>query len=94
MIGGYHCRHHEDSNIPPIDVIHGDILIKVRVEKGEIVEVDCLCDSEYMLAVMDRVGKAIQLSFHWIPKEELCFLNMDNAGGHGTKEIVEEYTSY
>jgi len=92
MIGGYHRRHDEDSNVPPIDVIHEDIFIKVRVEKGEIIEVDCSCDSEYMLAAMDRVGKAIRLAFHWIPKEVLCYLNMDNAGGHGTKLIVAEYT--
>ena len=72
MIGGYRRWPHENSNVPSIDVTQGDILIKVRVEKGEIVEVDCLCDSEYMLAAMDRVGKAIRLSFHWIPKEELC----------------------
>ena len=92
MTGGYRRRHHVDSNIPPIDVIHEDIFIKVRVEKGEIIEVDCSCDSEYMLAAMDRVGEAIRLAFHWIPKEELCFLNIDNAGGHGTKVAVAAYT--
>ena len=66
MIGGHRRRPHKDSNVPPVDVTHGDILIKVRVEKGETIEVDCSCDSEYMLAAMDRVGSAIQLAFHWI----------------------------
>ena len=45
-----------------------------------------------MLASMDRVGKAILLAFHWIRIEDPCFLNMDNAGGHGTKVAVEAYT--
>ena len=59
MTGGFLRRRDKDSNVLPIDVINEDILIKVRVNKGEIIEVDCLCDSEYMLAAMDRVGKAI-----------------------------------
>jgi hypothetical protein len=29
---------------------------------------------------------------HWIPLEQEIYLVMDNAGGHGTEEAVDEYT--
>ncbi len=29
---------------------------------------------------------------HWIPPEQEIYLVMDNAGGHGTEEAVDEYT--
>ena len=51
-----------------------------------------MCDSEYILEAMDRVGKAMKLVLYWIWKENPCYLNIDNAGGHGTKTAVEAYT--
>jgi hypothetical protein len=29
---------------------------------------------------------------HWIPPEQEIYLVIDNAGGHGTEEAVDEYT--
>ena len=45
-----------------------------------------------MLGAMDRVENAIPLAFHWIQKKDWCYLNKDNAGGHGTKVAVNAYT--
>ena len=44
-----------------------------------------------MIGAMDRVGKAIRDAYHWVPREQKCFLVMDNAGGHGTNTAIEEY---
>ena len=39
-----------------------------------------------------RVGKAIREAYHWINPADPCYLVMDNAGGHGTKDCINEYT--
>ena len=65
----------------------------MRKEIGDEVEVDCSCDSEYMLHAIDQVGKAIQNAYHWIAMETKCYLVMDNAGGHGTNDAIQQYTN-
>ena len=40
---------------------------------------------------MDRVGQAIRSSYHWIPRSVKCYLVMDNAGGHGKNQAIDEY---
>jgi hypothetical protein len=50
------------------------------------------CDSEFMLGVMDRVGKALRDSFKWVKPNEWMYLVMDNARGHGTDEAWEMFT--
>ena len=44
-----------------------------------------------MIGAMDRVGKAIRDAYHWVEREQKCFLVMDNAGGHGTKAAIQQY---
>ena len=44
-----------------------------------------------MLQAMDRVGASISDAYYWISRSEKCYLVMDNAGGHGTREAIEEY---
>ena len=56
--------------------------------------VDVSCDSEYMDEVMPQVGQAIRDTYHWVPREHPIFLYLDNAGGHGTQEIVDKYVKY
>ena len=68
-----------------------EISLKVRNQEHDTVEKDCSCDSEYMLSAMNRVGEAICQSFHWVPIDELVYLFIDGAGGHGTKEAIFEY---
>ena len=43
-----------------------------------------------MLETMPEVGAAIREKMPWIPQE--IYLQMDNAGGHGTTAAVCEYT--
>ena len=80
---------------PNAEVVLGtleDLTLKVRIEKGDLLEVDCSCDSAYMLEAMDTVGRKVRAVFWWIPAEQIIFLFMDNAGGHGTNKAVEQYT--
>ena len=62
------------------------MMLKVVVKRkvGAIVEVDCNCDSSFMLRVMNEVRKAIRDAYYWIPINKPCYLIMDNAGGHGS----------
>ena len=71
-----------------------DLNLKVRIQKGDLIEVACSCDSEYMLEVMKKLGKAIRDAFEWIPRSRVCYLFMDNAGGHGSIDAVRQYTQY
>ena len=90
-----------DSNTVCGDFIDGDgqckaltiddVEMKVRYRLGDIVKQDCSCDSDYMLSAMDKVGSAIRAAFHWIPPSSPCYLVMDNAGRHGSKEAIGEY---
>ena len=79
-----------DSTIAARPLTLIDLDIKVRYQRGDTIQVDCSCDSAYMLAAMDRVGQSIRSAYHWIPSTEPCYLVMDNAGGHGTDEAIEE----
>jgi hypothetical protein len=45
-----------------------------------------------MLEVMPKVGQALRNAFHWVPANEQIFLVLDNAGGHGTNDAINEYT--
>jgi hypothetical protein len=67
--------------------------LEVYYSKGEMTQKDMSCDSNYMLTVMDKVGEAIRRKFAWVPLLETVYLVMDNAGGHGTKDTVDTYTT-
>ena len=54
-------REHDDKNLPPHTCTLADIGIRVRNEVGDTVADDYSCDSTYMIAAMDRVGRAIQV---------------------------------
>ena len=84
-------RVHDDKNIPPRTLMISDINIRVRNRIDDVVEEDCTCDSEYMKKAMDRVGLAIREAYHWMHPSEKCYLVMDNAGGHGSKEAIVWY---
>ena len=65
----------------------------MRHQKGDIVEIDINCDSNYMLESMKRVGKAIQEKMNWIPTTKPIYLFIDIAGGHGPANDIELYTT-
>jgi hypothetical protein len=60
--------------------------------RGTAVEREVNCNSVFMLENIPIVGAEIRRSMHWIPPEQEIYLVMDNAGGHGTEEAVDEYT--
>jgi len=70
-----------------------DVCLEVFMSKGEEVEEDVSCDSTFMLQVMDEVGKAIREKYHWVAPNEIIYLGMDNAGGHGTDVATQQYSS-
>ena len=60
-------------------------------QEGDKREVDVSCDSTFMKEVMPEVGKAIRAAYHWVLPRIPIFLYLDNAGGHGTQEVVDAY---
>ena len=69
-----------------------DVNIAVRYQDGDEVTKDVSCDSKWMLESMGEVAEAIRAAHHWIPADQIIYLVMDNAGGHGTDEAVNQYT--
>ena len=46
-----------------------------------------------MIKAMKDVGESIRKEYYWIPQSEVCYLVMDNAGGHGSAEAINDYTA-
>ena len=46
-----------------------------------------------MAAAMQHVGAAMREKFHWVSHNTELYLVLDNAGGHGTNECIDEYMS-
>lgn len=80
----------EDDPIPAQDRLGGYELM-ARYEKGDDLEKDISCDSKFMTKVMPMVGQAIRRAYSWVPDEEVIYMYLDNAGGHGTKAVVDAY---
>jgi len=62
-------------------------------KKGDEVEEDVSCNSAYMMGAIDCVGVVIRKSYHWMSSTQSCYLIMDNAGGHGSKEAITNYVA-
>lgn len=71
-----------------------DFQLLIFVPKGTEVEVDCTCDSKFMLKVMREVGMSVRNYFFWVPVTIEILLVIDNAGGHGTKDTIETYREF
>ena len=82
---------HDDKSLSARQITFIDIELRVMNELGDTVEDECACDSTYTIVAMDRVGQTIMKDFHWISANQICYLVMDNAGGHGTKEVIQQY---
>ena len=80
----------EDNEEEELTLKH--VEMNVFIERGEEVDEDVTCDSEFMLTTMPEVGQAIRECYHWIPQEQEIYLGMDNAGGHGTVDAKKIYT--
>ena len=55
---------------------------------------DTTCDTEFMLNIVDEMGKAIRSAFHSVPTSQTIHLFMDNAGGHGTELAKMQYSDF
>ena len=69
-----------------------DLQLFVEYKKGDDLVEDISCDSEYMLDVLPRMAKAMRKKFDYLPPNTVLYLQMDNAGGHGTNKAKETYT--
>ena len=68
-----------------------DINIRVRNLVGNIFERDCSCDSGYIEKAVYRVSVALRMNFYWVDFRTPIYLVLDNTGGHGTKDCVNDY---
>jgi hypothetical protein len=84
-------RLNETNEIDYLNIL--EVSMSVRYEKGDLIEEDVNCDSTFMLANIHKVGEAIRTAFRWVPRAQVCYLYMDNAGGHGTVEAIAQYTA-
>ena len=67
------------------------LFLGVWYKEGDVTTEDINCGSDYMLAVMPKVDKAIREAFFWVPLDDYVYLVLDSAGGHGTKEAIAKY---
>ena len=70
-----------------------DIEISSFYPRGSLVEREVTCNSEFMLRNLPDIGYEIRQKMPWIPEDEIIYLVMDNAGGHGTAEAIDQYTT-
>ena len=71
-----------------------DLTLSVCMKKGDEIQVDCSCDSEFMLRVMGEIGEAMRNYYFFLSNETKIYLIIDNAGGHGTNAAIEQYRAY
>ena len=66
------------------------------MKKGDEGEQNISCDSKFMLGMMDKLGNSTRSTYRSIGvvDEEIIYLVVDNAGGHGANEAVLEYSEY
>ena len=83
----------ENDNAPLDGWLFDTKKLMVRYNRGDKRVLDISCDSNFMAETMPEVGEAIRKAYHWVPSEDRIFLLLDNAGGHGTKDVVNEYVN-
>ena len=80
----------EDGSVRPVKIT--DLRLVVRKPKGTVVERDVSCDSTFMLENIREIGGAVRSKYHYLDDFVPIYLFMDNAGGHGTKAVKQQYT--
>ena len=81
----------EEGTQVPLTV--DDVSVQVMMRRGDEVDEDITCDSNFMLDTIPDVAQTIRDTFHWVPDYERIYLVMDNAGGHGTDQAKDAYVS-
>ena len=81
-----------NKNIPVIPLTINGLNLKFSYQIGDKVDHDCPCDSKYM-TTMQHVGITMMNKYHWVANDAVFCIIIDNAGGHGTDDCVNKYTS-
>ena len=68
-----------------------DLELKVEIPEQREVVKDVNCNSRFMIDTVDEIGESIRSAYSFLPDGHPIYLFMDNAGGHGTKEVKEQY---
>ena len=71
-----------------------DLKLQVRTSKGQLVAKDTTYDTEFMMDIVEEIGKAICKAFHWVPTSEpihLCMDNTEGAQNRTCKDAVYRY---
>lgn len=69
-----------------------EYFIRVQNKKGDKFSADKNVNGKFMTKILkEQIGPAIRKAYKWVPKEEEIYCQLDNAGGHGSKEVIEKY---
>jgi hypothetical protein len=69
-----------------------EVELSSHLPAGTIVEHEVTCSSAFMLHHVPLIAAKMREKMPWVLPTEPIYLVMDNAGGHGTQEAIEEYT--
>ena len=70
-----------------------DLKLKIEIPKGRTLVKDMSCNSTFMINTVDAMGQSIRDAYSFVSHDHPIYLFIDNAGGHGTKEIKEKYVN-
>jgi hypothetical protein len=79
------------TTVTTVPVILADLEVAVELAKGTMIVREESSDSDFMKEVMLDLGEAIRRAY---PKTQPIYLQMDNAGDHGTIAAVTEIHYY
>ena len=69
-----------------------DLRLDVKLNAGTYVERDVTCDSDFMLDHIHEMGESIRRAYDKVTtRDKPIVLIMDNAGGHGSKDVKKDY---
>ena len=69
-----------------------DLTLHKNIPRFSILQRDVSCDSTYMLRKVGKIGASIRKAYHWTEMgDQIIYLVIDNAGGHGTIEAKREF---
>jgi hypothetical protein len=82
----------ENGNVRQLTI--QDLTISCFYPQRSLIKEDVTCNSQFMLQTMPTIDAQIRQQMPWIPQETPIHLILDNAGGHGTRAAIEEYTRW
>ncbi len=82
----------QDGTQRPLTI--DDLNLYCYYPQGSIIEegITCNSNSNFMLQTMPAIRAEIRQKMPWIPRDQPIYLILDNAGGHGTRQAINEYT--